>query len=315
VVCRSIVVAQVPTASSNCLSAPARMQAMLSSSCQLVAPNVRQQLVGRLCRPQFARSLDFSGMCLSSGSTSARRFTNHRGRNPLTCCQEFRPLLVQCDMGCQMLLPMTARVPVQIAIRLKMTMRPQDLHKHRKRLEGFGDNVPRGHQETLLKCRPLLLDDDWYARKVAVNAIMKVAKPGDEVQLSLLYKHLQDSDIFVREAAVDAVAEIAKQADNMAISKVAMCLADEDCFVRARAVVALSRLGTKGDTETISLLDEMFEDGFVPVRKKAVEALIKLAKPGDPAVLERLRRCEHDTNQGVRSEAREGLEKLSAPQS
>lgn len=157
--------------------------------------------------------------------------------------------------------------------------RPQDLHRHRKRLEGFGKDAAPGDSKTLAACGDLLKDDDWYARKVAVDTMSRVAKHGDEAQLSLLYKHMEDEDIFVREAAVDAVAAIGPRMDDVCVSKVAMRLADEDCFVRARAVVAIGILGRPGDAETLGLLDEMFEDGFVPVRKKAIEAVLKLAEP------------------------------------
>jgi len=185
--------------------------------------------------------------------------------------------------------------------------RPQDLHRHRKRLDGFGKDASKGDSKTLAACGDLLKDDDWYARKVAVDTIARVAKHGDEAQLSLLYKHMEDEDIFVREAAVDAVAAIAPPTDDVCVSKVAMRLADEDCFVRARAVVAIGILGRPGDAETIGLLDEMFEDGFVPVRKKVIEAVLKLAEPNNKVVLERLRRCLEDSDRGVRTEAKEAL--------
>merc|ERR1719171_2800368 len=65
--------------------------------------------------------------------------------------------------------------------------RPQELHRHRKRLEGFGKDVQKGDPRTLAACRDLLKDDDWYARKTAVDVIGRVANPGDEDQLSTLY--------------------------------------------------------------------------------------------------------------------------------
>ncbi|CAJ1396558.1 unnamed protein product [Effrenium voratum] len=105
--------------------------------------------------------------------------------------------------------------------------RPQELHRHRKRLEGFGKDAPPGDEKTLGDCRNLLKDDDWFARKVAVDAIAKVSQKGDEVQLALLYKHLEDDDIFVREAAVDAVVQVAQPQDEVAVTKVSMRLSDE----------------------------------------------------------------------------------------
>jgi len=192
--------------------------------------------------------------------------------------------------------------------------RPQELHRHRKRLEGIGKDDPHGEAKTLSAREDLQRDDDWYARKTAVDAIGRVANQGDEVQLSLLYKHAEDEDIFVREASVDSIAEIARPGDDVAVSKLAMRLADEDCFVRARAVVALGRVGKQGDVETLGLLDEMFDDGFVPVRKKSIEAVLKLAQPGDQAVLARLKRCLDDQDRGVREEAKKALTSFSSQQ-
>eukprot|EP00438_Fugacium_kawagutii_P006338 Skav217726 [mRNA] locus=scaffold308:156170:159683:- [translate_table: standard] len=70
--------------------------------------------------------------------------------------------------------------------------RPQELHRHRKRLENFGRDVSRGHAETLAACGQLLTDTDWFARKVAVETIAKVSQKGDETQLSLLYTALEE---------------------------------------------------------------------------------------------------------------------------
>ncbi|CAL1160826.1 unnamed protein product, partial [Cladocopium goreaui] len=71
--------------------------------------------------------------------------------------------------------------------------------RHRKRLENFGKDAPSGDAKVLDDCRQLLKDEDWFARKVAVETIAKVSKKGDETQLSLLYTALEDDDIFVRE--------------------------------------------------------------------------------------------------------------------
>ncbi|CAK9045354.1 unnamed protein product, partial [Durusdinium trenchii] len=168
--------------------------------------------------------------------------------------------------------------------------RPQQLHRHRKRLEGFGKDVAAGDAKTLADCRELLKDDDWFARKVAVDTLRQVSMKGDETQLSLLYTALEDEDIFVREAAVDAVVQVAHPQDPLALSKVSVSLSDEDCFVRTRAVVALGSLGQVGDQQLVGLLMDMLEDGFVPVRKRAIEALSRLSN--DESVLERLRSGE-----------------------
>ncbi|CAE7264851.1 unnamed protein product [Symbiodinium microadriaticum] len=173
-------------------------------------------------------------------------------------------------------------------LRSAVVSRAQELHRHRKRLDGFGKDAPRGDAKTLGACRELLKDEDWFARKTAVDTLKQVAGRGEENHLALLYKHLEDEDIFVREAAVDAVAEVAEPEDVVAVSKVSLRLADEDCFVRARAVVALGRLGHKGDARTLALLEDMFEDGFVPVRKRALEAVEALA-PVSESLLNRLR--------------------------
>eukprot|EP00913_Durusdinium_trenchii_P007796 g7317.t1 len=71
--------------------------------------------------------------------------------------------------------------------------RPQQLHRHRKRLEGFGKDVAAGDAKTLADCRELLKDDDWFARKVAVDTLRQVSMKGDETQLSLLYTALEDN--------------------------------------------------------------------------------------------------------------------------
>ncbi|CAK9050473.1 unnamed protein product [Durusdinium trenchii] len=158
--------------------------------------------------------------------------------------------------------------------------RPQQLHRHRKRLEGFGKDVAAGDA--------------------------KVSMKGDETQLSLLYTALEDEDIFVREAAVDAVVQVAHPQDPLALSKVSVSLSDEDCFVRTRAVVALGSLGQVGDQQLVGLLMDMLEDGFVPVRKRAIEALSRLSN--DESVLERLRTVSsRDTDRGVREEAKKAL--------
>eukprot|EP00435_Cladocopium_sp_Y103_P059963 s551_g21.t1 len=188
--------------------------------------------------------------------------------------------------------------------------RPQELHRHRKRLENFGKDAPSGDAKVLDDCRQLLKDEDWFARKVAVETIAKVSKKGDETQLSLLYTALEDDDIFVREAAVDAVVQVALPEDAVAVSKISVCLTDEDCFVRCRAVVALGILGTQQDRELLTLILEMLEDGFVPVRKRAVEALRKLGDR-DVAVLERLRSVsQEDNDRGVREEAKKAAEEM-----
>eukprot|EP00929_Paragymnodinium_shiwhaense_P013504 TRINITY_DN121352_c0_g1_i1.p1 TRINITY_DN121352_c0_g1~~TRINITY_DN121352_c0_g1_i1.p1 ORF type:complete len:278 (+),score=48.53 TRINITY_DN121352_c0_g1_i1:72-836(+) len=185
--------------------------------------------------------------------------------------------------------------------------KPQELHRHRKRLEGFARDAPKGDSKTLASCHDLLKDEDWFARKTAVDAIGKVANPGDDQQLEVLYKHLDDNDIFVREAAVDAVAALARKGDDIAVSKIAMRLADEDCFVRTRAVVALGLIGQPGDMETLALLDEMFEDGFGPTRKQAIEAVLILAPPGHQGVEDRLRRAREDVDHRVRDLAKDAL--------
>jgi len=193
--------------------------------------------------------------------------------------------------------------------------KPQELHRHRKRLDGFGKGVPQGDSQTLLACRDLLRDEDWFARKTAIDVIGKVALKADEEQLSLLYNHLEDDDIFVREASVDATKAVAQAGDDVAISKLAMRLADEDCFVRTRAVVALGDLGQRGDVETLGLLDEMFDDGFVPLRKKAISSAVRLMPAEEneqrARVVARLKRCCDDSDAGVRNEARDALREVS----
>mmetsp|Transcript_45480 Transcript_45480/g.105457 ORF Transcript_45480/g.105457 Transcript_45480/m.105457 type:complete len:247 (-) Transcript_45480:44-784(-) len=188
-------------------------------------------------------------------------------------------------------------------------MKPQELHKHRKRLDGFGKDAGKGDSEILAKCRQLLGDQDWYSRKVAVDTLAKVSVKGSKEELRELYKHLEDEDIFVREAAVDAVAEVASQGDDEAIARLAAKLVDEDCFVRTRAVVAMGELCNPGDTGAVSLLDDMFEDGFVPVRKKTIEVLTKLA-PTEAMVKQRLEKCLSDIDSGVRLDAKEALSKF-----
>eukprot|EP00434_Breviolum_minutum_P012424 symbB.v1.2.010944.t1/scaffold724.1/size168915/2 len=190
--------------------------------------------------------------------------------------------------------------------------RPQELHRHRKRLEHFGD-APQGDTKTLGDCRQLLKDEDWFARKVAVDTIAKVSMKGDETQLSLLYTALEDDDIFVREAAVDAVVQVAQQKDAVAISKVSVCLGDEDCFVRCRAVVALGRLSGP-DAQLLTLLLEMLQDGFVPVRKRAIEALVTLSTrddapdPRDGVDVTTV--SQQDSDRGVREEAKKAVAAL-----
>mmetsp|Transcript_13753 Transcript_13753/g.29992 ORF Transcript_13753/g.29992 Transcript_13753/m.29992 type:complete len:248 (-) Transcript_13753:99-842(-) len=240
----------------------------------------------------------------SNLATALRQAT---GRGPLLNLQRSAHLkALSCCTFQQSLRPSGSRAFAAFS-------RPQELHRHRMRLKGFGENVSRGDVPTLQQCQDLLKDNDWYARKVAVDAIAKVAKPADEQYLSLLYKHLEDEDIFVREASVDAVAALARQGDAVAVSKVAIRLADEDCFVRARAVAALSVLGTAGDRDTVNLLlDEMLEDGFVPVRKNTIQALEKLSPPGDKAVLDRLQKAGNDADKGVRDLAKSALKILQA---
>ncbi|CAE8608130.1 unnamed protein product, partial [Polarella glacialis] len=203
---------------------------------------------------------------------------SRQARSPVACAAATPSRVV--DVRTALLSATWLRLDVASAARLMATLsKPQELHRHRKRLESFGKDAAKGDSKTLAACHDLLKDDDWFARKTAIDTIAKVANQGDEAQLSLLYRHLEDSDIFVREASVDAVMEIARPEDDVAVSKLSMRLADDDCFVRTRAVVGLGRIGRKGDKELVSLLDDMFEDGFVPVRKKAIEAAVLLALP------------------------------------
>eukprot|EP00811_Abedinium_folium_P000068 NODE_10061_length_1379_cov_6.650958.p1 GENE.NODE_10061_length_1379_cov_6.650958~~NODE_10061_length_1379_cov_6.650958.p1 ORF type:complete len:307 (-),score=84.25 NODE_10061_length_1379_cov_6.650958:383-1303(-) len=215
-------------------------------------------------------------------------------------------------------LPLATRQPaVLLAARhlaIRRLTRPQELHRHRKRLDGFAKGAPRGDAGVLAACQDLLRDEDWYARKVAIDAIAGVAKPHDEQQLALLYKHLSDDDIFVREAAVDAVGMLAQRFDNVAVTEIAMRLVDEDCFVRARAVFALGQLGRPGDPDMLGLLEEMFDDGFVPVRKRAIEAAVCLAGENIAPFFERLKRCLQDRDPEVRRQAKGALDELSRRQ-
>mmetsp|Transcript_63361 Transcript_63361/g.151191 ORF Transcript_63361/g.151191 Transcript_63361/m.151191 type:complete len:249 (-) Transcript_63361:11-757(-) len=200
--------------------------------------------------------------------------------------------------------------PIELSVRgFAIHMKPQELHRHRKRLDGFGKDAAVGDSQVLAECRQLLGDHDWYSRKVAIDTLARVSVKGSKEELPVLYKHLEDEDIFVREASVDAVAVVANRGDNEAVAKMAARLVDEDCFVRTRAVVAMGELCEPGDTGALTLLEDMFEDGFVPVRKKTIQVLIKLA-PGEPSVRARLEKCLGDVDSGVRQDAKEALSKL-----
>mmetsp|Transcript_56241 Transcript_56241/g.150238 ORF Transcript_56241/g.150238 Transcript_56241/m.150238 type:complete len:249 (-) Transcript_56241:45-791(-) len=189
--------------------------------------------------------------------------------------------------------------------------KPRELHRHRKRLEGFGKGAQKGDEKVLADCHKLLQDTDWFARKTAVDVIGQVANRGSAHELKVLCSYLEDSDIFVREATVDAIAATANPGDTEIIGRLAMRLVDEDCFVRTRAVVALGLLGEKGDQQTMDLLDEMFEDGFVPTRKHSIEALLLLANPGDEKAIKKLLPLvKRDSDEGVRRDARKAIEQL-----
>lgn len=59
---------------------------------------------------------------------------------------------------------------------------PSAASRHRKRLEGFGKDAPKGDSRTLAQCDDLLRDDDWFARKTAVDTIGK-ARPSPAVRV------------------------------------------------------------------------------------------------------------------------------------
>jgi len=127
----------------------------------------------------------------------------------------------------------------------------------------------------------LLQDEDWGVRRIALNAVAVLAKPGDAQALAALEPHVSDTDDDVRCAAVAAVGRVAQAGNAEIATLVAGLLDDDDDDVRKAAVGSYARVSQMGDAGAITRLREIARrDDDPDVRGAAVSAMARLTNHG-----------------------------------
>lgn len=106
----------------------------------------------------------------------------------------------------------------------------------------------QGDQEYIVAClTSTLAHKSKLVRRVAVQALAKLAERGIAISIVPVSGCLADTHPEVRIAALKAVAKIAGKGDQDALKAVGCCIADAESSVRLAALCAMAEIAGKGD--------------------------------------------------------------------
>jgi HEAT repeat protein len=123
----------------------------------------------------------------------------------------------------------------------------------------------------------------------------------------------RDGDAEVRAAALEALGRLATPGDTVFQRLATSALADPAPLVREHAAYLAAAVGASADG--IVALERAADDSIPLVRRAAVDALGQLARrrPVPPSTRATLNRALRDTSVGVRSAASEALRGMGRP--
>jgi HEAT repeat protein len=162
-------------------------------------------------------------------------------------------------------------------------------------VEAFGKLAPRSHDAdllgTLMQVHASARPRDKDLRRSLVEAVAKVARPGNQPAIAYVVRRLGDGSKSVRRTAVEGLAELALVGNAQVINLLIGVLEDWDADVKEAAVQALSQVALFGHPAAIAALSACFTDKSGLIRRGAANALQLMTPRGTEVVVAALRRC------------------------